>query len=114
MKGRIVKSIMMSYSNKGKTGKIFKKQLYERYSHTGKRNFLSYARNASKKIYTNSAGKEYEGMNSKSIKRQLSAHFGIINREVIKTSEQRFSQEEGKTKRRLEKGKKRKKRFLKY
>lgn len=108
MKGRIVKSIMMSYSKKGKSDKIFKKQLYDRYSHIGKRNFLSYARNAAKKTYKNSKGDEYLGMDSKSIKRQLSAHFGIIEKEVIKTSKQRFSQEEGKTQKRMEKGKRRK------
>lgn len=114
MKGRIVKSVMMSYSNKGKSNKIFKKQLYERYSHIGKRNFLSYARNAAQKAYTNSSGKESIGMDSKSIKRQISAHYGIIQKELIKTSEQRYRQEEGKIERRTLKGKKRKKRFLKY
>ena len=99
---------MMSYSSKGKSDKIFKKQLYERYSHIGKRNFLSYARNSAKKTYKNSKGDEYLGMDSKSIKRQLSAHFGIIEKEVIKTSQQRHSQEAGKTERRKAKGKRRK------
>ncbi|MDP2692437.1 MAG: reverse transcriptase domain-containing protein [bacterium] len=113
MKGRIVKSIMMSYSNKGKSDKIFKKQLYDRYSHIGKRNFLSYARNAANKTYTNSKGDAYQGMDSKSIKRQLSAHFGIIKKEVIKTSTQRFSQEVDKTKKRKLKGKRRKPRLYK-
>ena len=113
MKGRIVKTVMMSYSRYGKSDKIFKKQLYERYSHLGKRNFLSYARNAAKKTYKNSKGVVYEGMDSKSIKRQLSAHFGIIEREVIKTSNQRYSQELRKVQRRQEKGKRRKKRTYK-
>ncbi|WP_417236098.1 reverse transcriptase domain-containing protein [Bizionia paragorgiae] len=108
MKGRIVKTVMMTYSKHGKSDKIFKKQLYERYSHLGKRNFLSYARNSAKKTYKNSKGVEYEGMNSKSIKRQLSAHFGIIEREVVKTSMQRYSQEPRKTQKRKEKGKRRK------
>ncbi len=114
MKGRIVKSVMMAYSEKGKSNKIFKKQLFEKYSHFGKRNFLSYARNAASKTYTNSAGRIYEGMDSKSIRKQLSAHFNIIEREVIKTSEQRFQQEEWKTIKRAAKGKKRKTRKIKY
>ncbi len=113
MKGRIVKTVMMSYSKYGKSDKIFKKQLYERYSHLGKRNFLSYARNSAKKTYKNAKGIEYDGMDSKSIKRQLSAHFGIIEREVKKTSMQRYSQEAGKTQRRKEKGKRRKPRIYK-
>ncbi|KQC28611.1 antiviral reverse transcriptase Drt2 [Flagellimonas eckloniae] len=112
-KGRIVKSVMMSYSNKGRGNKILRKQLYERYSHLGRRNFLSYAKNASKKTYRNSKGKVYEGMDSISIRRQLSAHFGIIEREVLKTSLQRFAQEEGKTKKRESRGRKRKERTLK-
>tara|TARA_R110000744_G_scaffold135782_1_gene245383 strand:- start:9116 stop:10717 length:1602 start_codon:yes stop_codon:yes gene_type:complete len=113
MKGRIIKTVMMSYSKNGKSDKIFKKQLYERYSHLGKRNFLSYARNAAKKTFKNVKGFEYEGMDSKSIKRQLSAHFGIIEREVIKTSTQRYRQEAGKTQKRIEKGKRRKRRIYK-
>ena len=113
MKGRIVKSIMMAYSNKGKSDKIFKKQIYERYSHIGKRNFLSYARNAAKKTYSNSKGQVFDGMDSLSIKRQLSAHFGIIEREIRKTSFQRFSQEDEKIKTRKQKKKSRKKRILK-
>ena len=113
MKGRIVKTVMMSYSKYGKSDKIFKKQLYERYSHLGRRNFLGYARNAAKKTYTNSKGVVYEGMDSKSIKRQLSAHFGIIEREVAKTSTQRFNQEYDKTQIRKDKGKRRKIRLYK-
>lgn len=113
MKRRIVKTVMMSYSKNGKSDKIFKKQLYERYSHLGKRNFLSYARNSAKKTYKNAKGVEYEGMDSKSIKRQLSAHFGIIKREIVKTSMQRYSQEAGKKQRRKEKGKRRKSRVYK-
>ena len=50
MKGRIIKSIMMSYSDKSKKEKILKKQIFERYSHLGKRNFLSYAINSSKEF----------------------------------------------------------------
>jgi hypothetical protein len=113
MKGRIVKTIMMSYSKYGKSDKIFKKQLYERYSHLGKRNFLSYVRNSAKKTYKNAKGVEYQGMDSKSIKRQLAAHFGIIEREVIKTSMQRYNQEAWKTQMRKEKGKRRKLRIYK-
>ncbi len=92
MKGRIVKTIMMAYSDKSKHNKIFRKQLYERYSHLGKRNFLTYARNASKTEYINSKREVKEGMNSLSIKRQIASHFAILEKEVFKTSEQRAAQ----------------------
>lgn len=92
MKGRIVKSVMMSYSKNSKSSVINKQQIYHRYSHLGKRNFLQYAYNASKKFYTNSEGIKREGFDSPSIKRQISAHFSIIEQEIKKTSEQRAVQ----------------------
>lgn len=90
MKGRIIKSIMMSYSDKSKKDKILKKQIFERYSHLGKRNFLSYAINSSKEFYTNSKGVKKEGMNSLSIKRQLTSHFSILEHYIKDKSYQRY------------------------
>lgn len=92
MKGRIVKSVMMAYSKNSKSNVINKQQIYHRYSHLGRRNFLQYAYNASKKYYKNSEGKVRDGFDSPSIKRQLSAHFSIIEQEIKKTSEQRATQ----------------------
>lgn len=89
MKARIVKSVSMAYSENSKSDTIFKQQIFSRYSHLGKRNFLSYANNASKKYYTNSAGDRKEGMNSPSIKRQIAAHMRILKQEIEKTSKQR-------------------------
>ena len=92
MKARIVKSVMMAYSKNSKSNTINKQQIYHRYSHLGKRNFLQYAYNASKKTYKNSKGELHEGFDSPSIRRQLSTHFSIIEREIKKTSEQRAIQ----------------------
>jgi hypothetical protein len=89
MKARIVKTIIMSYGKNSKSNKIFKQQIYHRYSHLGKHNFLNYAFKASKNIYRNAKGIAHEGFNSPSIKRQLSAHFRIIKQEIAKTSQQR-------------------------
>ena len=77
---------MMAYGKKSKKDKISKKQLYSRYSHFGERNFITYAQNASKKEYTNSLGVVREGLDSASIKKQLSAHFSILEKEVKKMS----------------------------
>ena len=90
MKGRIIKSIVMSYSDKSKKDKILKKQIFERYSHLGKRNFLSYAINSSKEFYSNSKGVKKEGMNSLSIKRQLTSHFSILEQCIDDKSFQRY------------------------
>ena len=90
MKGRIIKSIVMSYSDKSKKDKILKKQIFERYSHLGKRNFLSYAINSSKEFYSNSKGDKKEGMNSLSIKRQLTSHFSIMEQCIEDKSFQRY------------------------
>lgn len=90
MKGRIIKSIVMSYSDKSKKNKVLKKQIFERYSHLGKRNFLSYAINSSKEFYSNSKGVKKEGMNSMSIKRQLISHFSILEKCIDNKSFQRY------------------------
>lgn len=92
MKGRIVKSIMMAYSDKSKIDKILKRQINYKYSHLGKRNFISYALNASKSVYKTTSGKAKEGLSSTSIKRQIEAHIRILKHEIIKTTEQRAIQ----------------------
>lgn len=90
MKGRIIKSIMMAYSDKSKWDKVLKKQIFDRYSHLGKRNFLSYAINSSKEFYLNSKGEKKDGMNSLSIKRQLTSHFSILEQCISDKSSQRY------------------------
>jgi len=97
LKARIVKSVGMSYSNNSKSHKIFKQQIYSRYSHFGKRNFLSYALNAAKKEYSYIDGEVKVGMNSPAIKKQISKHMKIIQQEILKTSEQRRKQKKAKT-----------------
>jgi len=105
MKGRIIKSIVMSYSDKSKKDKILKKQIFERYSHLGKRNFLSYAINSSKEYYSNSKGVKKEGMNSLSIKRQLTSHFSILEQCIIDKSFQRYQLKSAKNNAKIDAGK---------
>jgi len=90
MKGRIIKTVVMAYSNNGKDTKIWKKQMFERYSHLGKRNFLTYAYNASEDEYTNSNNEVKKGMNSPAIKKQLSKHFKILQQTLDNKNNQRF------------------------
>jgi len=90
MKARIVKTVSMAYSNKSVSDKIFKEQLFQRYSHLGKRNFITYAYNASKFDYSNSRGEVKEGMDSKAIKKQLSRHFDILIRTLQGKNIQRY------------------------
>ncbi|KQM64496.1 hypothetical protein ASE74_10740 [Pedobacter sp. Leaf216] len=85
-KGRVLKTMMMAYGKKSKKEKISKKQLHGRYTHFGDRNFITYAQNAAQEQYITAAGIVRKGMNSTSIKRQLSAHFSILEREMAKTS----------------------------
>lgn len=92
MKARVVKSVSMAYSKNSKSDVIFKQQIYSRYSHIGKRNFLTYALNASKSYYLNSKGEKKEGMDSPSIKRQIVAHMRILKKEIEKTSAQKARQ----------------------
>jgi len=75
MKGRILKTVYMAYSENAKGDRIFLQKLYHRYSHLGKRNFPRYAYTAAKAYYINSKGVRKEGMNSAAIRVQLSRHF---------------------------------------
>ncbi|OJU27697.1 MAG: hypothetical protein BGN92_05430 [Sphingobacteriales bacterium 41-5] len=84
MKARIIKTVIMAYGKKSKSSVIFKKQILSRYSHVGKRNFLTYAYNSSKKTYSNSRGEIKYGMDSPSIRKQLRDHLEIINVEIQK------------------------------
>ena len=95
----------MSYSDKSKKEKILKKQIFERYSHLGKRNFLSYAINSSKEFYSNSKGVKKEGMNSLSIKRQLTSHFSILEQYIKDKSYQRYELKLAKRTAKIEAGK---------
>lgn len=85
-KGKITKTIMMSYGKKTREDTVLKKQLYLKYTHFGKTNFIKYAQNASKKEYTNSSGILRQGLDSVSIRRQLASHFSIIEKDLKKTS----------------------------
>ncbi len=87
-KGRILKTMMMAYGQKSKSDKIYRKQLYEKYSHFGKRNFITYVQNAAKKEYTNAEGIIRQGLDSKAIRRQLSSHFGFLQKEMTISSRQ--------------------------
>lgn len=90
----------MAYSDNGKDNKIWKNQIYKRYSHLGQKNFLTYAYNSSKEFYKNSKQEIKEGMNSQAIRKQLSRHFMIIQQTLNSKNQQRFEYKayKGKTK----------------
>lgn len=99
MNSRIIKSVVMAYSDNGKDNKIWKKQILEKYSHLGTRNFLAYAYNASKEYYKKKSNcKMKEGMNSPSIRKQLSRHFTILVNTLSSKNNQRFLYKEHKGK----------------
>ncbi len=77
MKARVSKTIKMAYSSKAKGNKILKRKLLHRYTHLGKRNFITYALNSSKKIYNVTKGIKI-GMDAPSIKRQISKHHHLL------------------------------------
>ncbi|PKG39664.1 antiviral reverse transcriptase Drt2 [Psychromonas sp. Urea-02u-13] len=74
---RLAKKTMLKYNNLRLASgngerKLFKKKLYSRYTHLGKRNFITYGLRAAKT------------MDSPSIKRQLKPLFGRFNEELNK------------------------------
>lgn len=65
----------MAYSENAKGTRIFRQQLYHRYSHLGKRNFPRYAYNVAKPYYKNAKNNIKQGMNSPAIRLQLRNHW---------------------------------------
>ena len=80
MKAKIVKTVAMAYNKKNRSSTIWKHQLLEKYSHLGKRNFIKYAFDASKKEYKNSKGHVKDGFDSPAIRKQVARHFSILMR----------------------------------
>ncbi|NBA89084.1 hypothetical protein GVN16_25125 [Emticicia sp. CRIBPO] len=89
MKSRIIKTVSMAYNNK-ESEKIWKAQLFEKYTHLGKRNFLAYAFKASKEVYKNSKNESKPGLNSPAIRKQLKRHFDILLSSLQTKNRQRF------------------------
>ena len=81
---RLQRTVIMAYSPKAIGRQIFLKQIYERYTHLGRRNFLTYAYNASKLEYTNADRETLAGLNSPAIRRQLRQHLTILHHELAR------------------------------
>lgn len=90
MKAGIRNTVLKVYGQQSKTSRILIKDLLEKYSHTGRNNFIAYAYRAASANYGRGT-KSHFGLNSPSIKRQLSRHFSILLKELEKENDQRFA-----------------------
>lgn len=90
MRARIIKTIGMAYGKVGVSDRVFKEQIFHRYTHLGKRNFLHYAYHASQKKYHVRKG-EREGMDSSAIRKQVARHFEIIFKSLSIKNSKRFA-----------------------
>lgn len=79
---RLQRTVIMSYSPKSKDDQIFLRQIYERYTHLGGRNFLTYAYKAAKPYYEDANGNQIPGLNSPAIKKQLRNHIKVLRHEL--------------------------------
>lgn len=68
MKAGVRETVKRAYGTNSKSGKLFKKKLYDRFTHLGGQNFLSYVYRAAKIMD-----------NSVTIKKQVSRHFDQLN-----------------------------------
>jgi RNA-directed DNA polymerase len=84
MKARVDKTVKMAYSDSGKGNKLMKRKLLHRYTHLGKRNFISYALNASKSSYQVASGSVKIGMDSPAIRKQISKHYEKLMADLIR------------------------------
>ena len=90
MKARVDKTIKMAYSQYGKGGRIMKRKLLHRYTHLGKRNFISYALNSSKLSYRVSSGVMKTGLGSQAIRRQVSSHYSKLMKDLTRKNNARI------------------------
>jgi len=88
---RLQRTVVMSHSPKSLGNQIFLRQIYERYTHIGTRNFLTYAYKASKKSYKGHSGKIHNGLDSPAIRKQLRNHFNLLRHELSQKNEKWFS-----------------------
>lgn len=89
MSKKIDVTVKRAYGNNSKENKIFKKKLYRKYTHFGKRNFITYAHNAASNYYLNSKGERKRGFASQSISKQVANHFEILKTRLKEKSEKR-------------------------
>lgn len=87
---RLQRTVVMSYSPNTKSNQIFMSQIYERYTHIGTRNFLTYSYKAAKNLYEE-GGIMKQGLNSPGIKKQLRNHFALLRHELSKKNIKWFS-----------------------
>ena len=92
LRRRINKSVKMAYSDNAVSDKVFTKTTYYRYSHLGKRNFVSYALRCASAHYENSIGESKEGMDSPKIRRQVSRHMQQIRTLIAYKNLKRYEQ----------------------
>lgn len=74
MKRRLTKSTKMAYSRNAVGEKVFTQTTLRRYTHLGRRNFLTYVYKCAAPTYTNMEGREKEGMDSPKMRKQVSRH----------------------------------------
>ncbi len=79
---RLQRTVVMSYAPKSEGSQIFLRQIYERYSHLGERNFLTYAYNAAKQMYEGKDGRPMIGLDSVAVRKQLRNHLRILRHEL--------------------------------
>lgn len=88
MKAGVRENIKRAYGGKSKGQKLLKRRIYNRFTHLGGQNFLSYAYRASKIMD-----------NSDTIKKQVSRHFEQLNRTIQQKTEKHLKKlsKKGKT-----------------
>lgn len=90
MKAGIRNTLLKAYGKKSTNPQILIKDLLEKYSHTGKNNFVSYAYRAAGKSYGYGDGYK-DGFDSPTIRKQLRRHFAILTNELKKENAQRYA-----------------------
>ncbi|GGB09616.1 reverse transcriptase domain-containing protein [Mucilaginibacter rubeus] len=107
MKAGIRNTLIKAYGKHSNGPKLLTKGLFDKYSHVGRNNFVTYAYRAASISYGRGV-RAKQGFNSPEIKKQLSRHFRILQSEIKKENEQRYALKQKEILHKIPKGKKRK------
>lgn len=100
LNNRLQRTVIMAYSPKSVSNQIFLKQIYQRYSHIGTRNFLSYAFKSAKDFYEE-GGVFKKGMNSPAIRKQVKNHFELLRAQLAEKNLKWFTYKLKKSKKKI-------------
>ena len=98
IKRRATKSVKMAYSRNSLSDKVFTQTTFRRYTHLGRRNFLTYVYKCAAQTYENTEGRVKQGMDSQKIRKQVAKHVHVLKSALQYKNHRRFEKKSARNK----------------